>query len=659
MRGTRCRRPGVEPERVALAVNRYVAEAFGENAQPRMFEEQFHFSRGRSEAVPDFVGQTTELFGVLGRRNALVEPHALPQVVQPGLGDGQLEAEVHGAARPADLAARVRDRLLEEAVVEIEPHRLEVSVLRGAEQVSGSAQFEVEGGDAEPRSELAELPEGGEARARRFGHLVPRGDEEPGERPPATTGRRAPDLVQLGESETVGAVDDQSIDARQIESVLDDRGREQDVGFAFLKAQQRPGERALMHLPVCGQNPGFGNERRDLLLNHAERLDLIVEKVDLTAPGELGANRFPDPVRIERCYVRGDRHPPLRSGLDHRQVADAGERHVQRARNGRRGHGEVVHGRSETLESLLGAHAEALFLVHHEQAEVAERDVFREEPMGSDHDVHLPRAQTGGHRAPLARRTEPGEHLHPDRKGAEPGLEESEMLGRQQRRGREHRHLFAVHGGLECGAESHLGLAEPHISGEQSVHRNRGFHVRVHLADRARLIGRLGPLEAILEFGQPGRVRSEGVPRGPPPLGIQPHQLVGDVLKRPGDAFLASRPPGSSESVQSRGVRTGARGVLLEEIETLDRKQQFRPAGVPQLHELRRVGAVSSSRVIPRNRPMPCFEWTTGSPGLRSRKSDRNVRVRAPRRGRLGGACMRAVPLSKLESKNGKLEGRS
>ena len=79
---------------------------------------------------------------------------------------------------------------------------------------------------------------------------------------------------------------------------------------------------------------------------------------------------------IEMRHHGVDRQAILGRRLDHGHVAHAQQRHVQRARDRRRAHGEHVHVVLELLEALLVAHAEALLFVHHQQAEIAELDVF-------------------------------------------------------------------------------------------------------------------------------------------------------------------------------------------------------------------------------------------------------------------------------------------
>ena len=68
--------------------------------------------------------------------------------------------------------------------------------------------------------------------------------------------------------------------------------------------------------------------------------------------------------------VGADLVPPARRRLDDRDVADAGERHLQRARDRRRREAQHVDLQLEVAQQLLLAHAEALLLVDDHQAEV-------------------------------------------------------------------------------------------------------------------------------------------------------------------------------------------------------------------------------------------------------------------------------------------------
>ena len=65
---------------------------------------------------------------------------------------------------------------------------------------------------------------------------------------------------------------------------------------------------------------------------------------------------------------RLDREPPLRRGGDHREVADALERHRERARDRRRGQRQHVDLGAQLLQLLLLPHAEAVLLVDDDEA---------------------------------------------------------------------------------------------------------------------------------------------------------------------------------------------------------------------------------------------------------------------------------------------------
>ena len=65
------------------------------------------------------------------------------------------------------------------------------------------------------------------------------------------------------------------------------------------------------------------------------------------------------------------------------------------------------------------------------------------------------------------------------------------MLKSQYRRRYEHRHLFAVGGSLECGTDSHFGLAKTYIAADKSIHRLRALHIRLDVGCSFRLVGRI------------------------------------------------------------------------------------------------------------------------------------------------------------------------
>ena len=86
------------------------------------------------------------------------------------------------------------------------------------------------------------------------------------------------------------------------------------------------------------------------------------------------------------------------------------------------------------------------------------------------------------------------------------------LLG-EDRGGREHQHLLALAGGLEGGAQRHLGLAEADVAADQPVHRLARGHVGDRGSDGGGLVRRLLETEPVGERLQVVRRHREGVPR--------------------------------------------------------------------------------------------------------------------------------------------------
>ena len=65
------------------------------------------------------------------------------------------------------------------------------------------------------------------------------------------------------------------------------------------------------------------------------------------------------------------------------------KRHVQGARNGRSRHGQNIHLSAHLLDALFVPNAKALLFVDHQQTEVGELHVFREQSVRADQDVNF------------------------------------------------------------------------------------------------------------------------------------------------------------------------------------------------------------------------------------------------------------------------------
>ena len=152
-------------------------------------------------------------------------------------------------------------------------------------------------------------------------------------------------------------------------------------------------ERVLVHLAVADDDARFRHQPLQEVAERVDRLDAVVHEEDLPAARHLVADRARDHRLIELDDVGLNREAILRRRFDDRHVADADQRHVERARNRRRRHRQHVDALAHLLDALLVRDAEALLFVDDQQSEIAELDVLREQPVRADEDVE---ASAGG-----------------------------------------------------------------------------------------------------------------------------------------------------------------------------------------------------------------------------------------------------------------------
>src|SRR5262249_50895135 len=137
------------------------------------------------------------------------------------------------------LAAELVDGLVEHLAEELEADGGDGAALLGAEEVAGAAELEVEGGDLEAGAKLGVALQGLDAGAGLVGHGVGRGDDEVAVGPLLGAADAAAELVELGQAEVVGAVDEDGVGPGDVEAALDDGGGAEDVVAALDEVEHR------------------------------------------------------------------------------------------------------------------------------------------------------------------------------------------------------------------------------------------------------------------------------------------------------------------------------------------------------------------------------------------------------------------------------------
>ena len=393
-------------------------------------------------------------------------------------------------------------------------------------------------------------------------------------------------LIKLRQTEPVCAVDDQRVGGGNIQPAFDDRCGQKHVVPALIKGRHFLFQLARAHLAVRRHNIHFRHAVAEEGLNFLQVLNARHHEEALPAPVFLAQQRLADRYRVER----GDTGPhgqtvDRRRGND-AQLPYAGQRLLQRARNGRRGQGQDMGVAAQLFQPLLVAHTEALLLVHHQQTQIIERNMLGQQRMRADHDIARPaldllprlRRFSGGH--------QPGQLTHLHRPAADAFGEILVMLPRQQGRRRNHRHLPPGHRHHEGRAQRHFRLAEAHIAADQPVHRAPGAQILEHVLDGGQLIVRLRIGEARREFVIAALGRVDGVRLPQRALGGDLDQLVRHVAQALLGLGLPRLPARPAQLVQRRVPGVGA--IARQQLDIFDRQEQLVLTGIFQLQTVMR-----------------------------------------------------------------------
>ena len=229
-------------------------------------------------------------------------------------------------------------------------------------------------------------------------------------------------------------------------------------------------QRLARHLAVGHGDPGLGRQFSTCRAIAADGHDPVVDQENLAPPLQLPADRLLDNQIVIAGDKGLDRAPLLRRRGDHRQVADAQQRHLQRPGDRGGGQGQDIDPGADFLDFFLMGDPETVLLIDDQQTELLKNNILGQQAMGADDDVYPALGQLPDDLLLPGRGAEPVEAGHGDRKEAEPVAEGGGMLLGQHRGRHQHRHLIAVFDGLEGGADRHFGLAVADIAADQPVH---------------------------------------------------------------------------------------------------------------------------------------------------------------------------------------------
>src|SRR5918996_4410182 len=131
------------------------------------------------------------------------------------------------------------------------------------------------------------------------------------------------ELIELRQTELVGAVYDNRIGVGKIQSRLDNRRANQHLSLVLEKINHDFFQFSWPHLPMRYRHLGLWHQIREFLRQAVDGLDAVVQKKDLPTPLELPQNRVANQVFVIARHIGLNRQPIDRRRFDDAQVADA------------------------------------------------------------------------------------------------------------------------------------------------------------------------------------------------------------------------------------------------------------------------------------------------------------------------------------------------
>src|SRR5262249_33074514 len=124
-------------------------------------------------------------------------------------------------------------------------------------------------------------------------------------------------LIQLGEAQTVSSIDEDGVGAGDVEPVLHNSGRDQNVGFVADELQHHRLKLFFPHLAVADDNTSLRDEFAHQTRQRIDGLDAVVDEVDLTRTRQLVFDGAAYQFLAERLYDGLNGQPVARRRFDH------------------------------------------------------------------------------------------------------------------------------------------------------------------------------------------------------------------------------------------------------------------------------------------------------------------------------------------------------
>ena len=549
-----------------------------------------------SETVHDLFKQRVYLIGVLRGGKFLVEGQAQMNVaaVVVRQQSGRMQIDIGRGAQWAkqirfDAGFQAAHGLGQHFVVKLKADFEHVAALVLAQHLASAANFQIVHRQVEPAAQFFHLLNGIQALAGLLGQPFQIRDHQVSIGLMVASAHTPAQLVQLGQAKLVGATDDDGIGGRHIDAGLDDGRAQQKIEALRDKVPHHRLELALRHLSMRYGNVGLRQQFFELGTAVFNGLHFIVQKIDLSTAFELAQHGFPDHAMALGADKGLDREATLWCGRNHTQITQAFECHAQCARDRCGGQCQYVDIRSHGLHGLLVAHAETMFLVNDEQAQIVELRALTEQLVGSYNDVYRSVGQPFQSGRDFSGRAKAAHFNDLDRPLGKTVNQCLVMLLRQQSCRSQQRHLFASRDADKGGAQSDFGLAKADVTADQAIHRSRADHVLNYGVNGRALVRRFFKAKIVGKGFIVGWRIAKGVALPGGATGIDVEQFCGAVTYLFGCLASGLLPLTRAQFVQGCLVGADA-GIAADQLQLTDRHIKHGLIGILQMQEFLHFG---------------------------------------------------------------------
>ena len=292
------------------------------------------------------------------------------------------------------------------------------------------------------------------------------------------------------------------------------------------------GKLLLAHLSVGNHDGGIRQKLLDGRSTAVNSIHTVMQIKYLSAAPEFLVHRLGQNSPVMLHDIGLNRLTVLRGFLNGGHIAYTRHRHIEGSRNRGRRKGQHIDIVAHLLKAFLVLDSKALFLVDNTKSQILKLDILLYQSMGSDHNIDLSTAQFFQNLLLFPWGSEAGKDIDLDRETFHSLAEGLIVLPCQDGGRHQNRALLSIHDTFKRCTNCNFGLAKSYVAAEQSVHRNRLFHVILDFLNTTQLVIGLVIRKTSFKVILPVGILTEGVSFCRFSFGIEFDKLIRHILNR-------------------------------------------------------------------------------------------------------------------------------